>query len=337
MTSRAALRTWSVAAFTLWVTAGLAASSTDQVRKAGGVLDVRVLNPLGAPVQDVWVRAWPAEGTAPKGPDEVSDKGLTDSKGRIRLAVPETGSYKVEARIWIKTATASTTVHVLPGPDATPVELRLATGFEVSGRVVGENGAGVPGADVTLTDGADLGLWATTKPDGSLTGRVLVDGTRLSGGSVSAQSEEGYERFVRTAHDGTFTLDRLAAGPVTLRVTDNQVFAGLQTVQLTKNQKVSISLATGSLAGRVLTATGGPVGGAWVNLDAWPPARNKPEGALGDAFTLTRTDGTFQIPRIGAGTYRIRISQGGFAPVETTAEVPPGGSSAPVAVALKPQ
>lgn len=431
----------------------------------GGVLDVRVLNREGVPVVDAWVRVSPAAGPAPGATGE--SKRPTDSTGQCRIIVPEAGVYEVTAEASGAAAVAS--VRVVPGPEVTPVELRFSSGVAVSGRVIGEDGAGTAGAAVSLDDETGRGPGTTTAADGSfvfplvfdddyrlrarwedfqadpldvtvagspvqglelrlrlhkpekgrasltvrilgltpeeipkvritasgpdsptrygrpdsdgvhrferlrpgswyvtatagdreahgtvqipdgaaqaaldlvfrkgltLTGRVLVDGAPLSSGSVDAWSQDNYIVSARTAHDGTFTLGSLAAGPVTLLIAGSQGFAGLHTVQLTEDQEVALSLVTGRLAGRVLTATGEPVEGATVSLEAWLPDFGGPVSAPGGR---TGADGAFDIPGLGAGPYQIKVRKEGFVPAEATAEVPAGGSSAPVSVVLRPR
>ncbi len=168
----------------------------------------------------------------------------------------------------------------------------------------------------------------------TLTGRVLVDGAPLSGAQVAVHDKESFRSGAQTAYDGTFRLRNVSAGPLTLLISGPQGLGGFRTLTLTESQDVKIELATGRLAGTVRSATGEPVEDALVRLEAWLPVLQIP---FGEAFARTAADGTFEVPRLGAGTYKVKISKERFAPVEITAEVPAGGSAPPVQVLMKPQ
>lgn len=56
-----------------------------------------------------------------------------------------------------------------------------------------------------------------------------------------------------------------------------------------------------------------------------------------ESVARTGADGAFELSRVAAGSYKIKASKEGFAPAETTAEVPPGGGGPPVSMLLKPQ
>jgi hypothetical protein len=174
----------------------------------------------------------------------------------------------------------------------------------------------------------DLGL-----PKGlAVTGRVLMDGKPLSGGSVEARG--GNTNSAQTAYDGTFTLQGLSGGPLILVIKNSNGFAGIRTFPLTEDRKVSIELSTGRLRGRVATVAGEPVDDAAVSVDAWIPEIRSTVSAPG---AQTGADGGFEIPGLAAGTYKVKISKKGFAPVETTVEVPPGAGGPPMEILLTPR
>jgi protocatechuate 3,4-dioxygenase beta subunit len=168
----------------------------------------------------------------------------------------------------------------------------------------------------------------------TLTGRVLVDGVPLSEAGIAVHSKETFRSGTQTAYDGTFRLRNVSSGPVTLVISGPQGLGGVRKLTLTESQEIKIELTTGRLTGAVVLATGEPVEDALVRLQAWLPDH---QFLFGESVARTGPDGTFEVPRLGTGTYKIKISKGGFAPAEATAEVRAGGSSAPVAIVLKPQ
>jgi protocatechuate 3,4-dioxygenase beta subunit len=168
----------------------------------------------------------------------------------------------------------------------------------------------------------------------TLAGRVLLDGKPLPGGDVQAWGMERSVAYTRTAHDGSFKLAGLTAGMATLVVMGSQGFAGTQAFQVTEDQEVSIALSTGRLSGQVLAATGEPVEDATVVLDAWIAELGTSISAPG---ARTGADGSFEIPRLGTGTYKIKVLKEGFVTTEATAEVTTGGGGPPVEILLKPR
>ena len=99
-----------------------------------------------------------------------------------------------------------------------------------------------------------------------------------------------------------------------------------------ESQEIAIELMTARLSGRVSAVTGEPVEDAMVRVNAWIPELKIAFSAPG---TRTGEDGRFEIPRIVAGTYRLTVSQEGFAPAELTVDVPVGGEKT-LEILLKP-
>ncbi|HKV08103.1 MAG TPA: carboxypeptidase-like regulatory domain-containing protein, partial [Thermoanaerobaculia bacterium] len=160
----------------------------------------------------------------------------------------------------------------------------------------------------------------------TLTGRVLLDGAPWSGVQVLANQVDDAESgsgIATTAYDGRFTIPSLPPGRYSVVVTS---FGGLgynQGVEITGDRDVTIDVATGRLSGRVVSAAGGdPVPGALVSLEGVDPE-------LGSTFLgpSVRTDeaGSFEIPRLAPGTYKVSVVRERFAPAETTLVVRPGG------------
>lgn len=114
-------------------------------------VDVRVLDSAGNPVPGVWVRADPEPLVTPSSllfsSALRSEEPSTDSEGRVRIEVPEPGTYRISTLGW--GSRQSTSVEV--PPDTTPrVELRLPETAQISGRVVGKDGWGISGAQIAF-------------------------------------------------------------------------------------------------------------------------------------------------------------------------------------------
>jgi uncharacterized GH25 family protein len=230
------------------------------------------------------------------GQSEMANPVPADREGAYRFERLTPGTWRIEA-MDSRQREALGTVEIPPGIPAVEFDLKFPTGF-------------------------------------TLTGRVLVDGVPLSEAIVRAQGKEGFDPNGRTAYDGTFELRDLPAGLTTLVVSGPQGLGAVRTLMLTESQDIKIELATGRLAGTVVSATGEPVEDALIRLEAWSTGV---ESSFAQSVARTSADGAFQFPRIAAGTYKIKVSKDGFAPVETTAEVPPGGGGPPMSVLLKPQ
>jgi carboxypeptidase family protein len=142
----------------------------------GAFLEVRVLGPEGDPLPDAFVRA---QAVSP-GPPSFSDsdhrawmfnRGFshTDEEGTCSVELPGPGSYKVMVSPSTSMSSRVTSVLVEAGPGKTPVEVRLAKGVSVSGRVTSRNGEGIPNAGIQLSPVQEGGATYTagSLPDGS--------------------------------------------------------------------------------------------------------------------------------------------------------------------------
>lgn len=146
----------------------------------GGNATVRgiVLGPRGAPVPDANVRAFAMPEDGVGDPFAPSAATVSDEEGRFELSVP--------GGMCIPSADAGTlALGVDAGASAPPwqlvagvlrdeVELRLADGGTVTGRVTGPDGEPAAGAEIA----GDLGYLATTGDDGRFTIEAMPPGER---------------------------------------------------------------------------------------------------------------------------------------------------------------
>jgi hypothetical protein len=115
------------------------------------ILEVTVLDETGEPVAgaDVMVR--------PDEPWEENDELLmdspeemqlvrTDAWGRSRIEIMGPGKYELTVQLRSRSASS----RLSAGPGVTPVQVQLARGLQVSGRVTDREGFGIPLANVTL-------------------------------------------------------------------------------------------------------------------------------------------------------------------------------------------
>jgi sarcosine oxidase gamma subunit len=166
----------------------------------------------------------------------------------------------------------------------------------------------------------------------TLSGRVLVDGAPLAGAEVQALSHNGENtRTSRTAYDGRFTIQGLAPGDLFLLVSGPGGIGGSRSFRMTESREMPVELSTGRLAGTV-TAAGEPVEDATLEVEGWVPELKVPF-----SFTSAHSaaEGAFEVPRLGAGLYRITVRKGGFATTEVRIEIFAGRETA-VEVRLKP-
>jgi hypothetical protein len=218
--------------------------------------------------------------------DDVAESVQPDREGIYRFERLSPGEWRVEAHVF-RERSAWGEVEIPPG---------------------------VPAVELNLEFKGDL----------TLTGRISVDGSLLSGAAVRAWTKPDAIRTTRTAYDGTFTLPNLTVGSLTLIIVSTEGFGGSRTLRLTESQQISIELSTGRLTGRVLSTTGEPVVDAAVSVEGVVPALRTSFSVPG---VRTAADGTFEIPRLVTGTYKLTIAKEGFAPAERTVEVPAGNES----------
>jgi hypothetical protein len=97
--------------------------------------------------------------------------------------------------------------------------------------------------------------------------------------------------------------------------------------------EIAIEIATGRLLGKVVSAGGDPVEDAAVEVSGWVEDLQMPFTSL---EVRSGAGGLFEVPRLGAGLYRIVAVKPGFTAAEARVEVKPGQENA-VEVRLTPK
>jgi Carboxypeptidase regulatory-like domain len=261
----------------------------------GVQLDVRVLGAAGEPAVDALVEAEPEAGAGR--PFEYQGAACTtDLRGRCRLAVPEAGLYTVRATA--QGAAAAARVEAAGG--IILVEIRLASGVEVSGWVIDEDGVAVSRASIVLT--SPTGEFQTfTEPDGNFRFSGVADG-------------QYRVRAVQTLTSASSAvLEILVAGrPV---------------------RNLELRFQAGALlTGRVTGLEAGERREAVVSAAPEPPRYGDP-GLSGYVDAL----GEYRIPGLTTGEWKVRAHTATGRQAEGTLRIDPGAKTARLDLELPPR
>ncbi len=204
---------------------------------------------------------------------------FTDAEGAFAFEAVTAGTWQVSTGVF---------------ENGAPGEVR-------SGIVVGSEGTVVVDFDVAA------------EGRGVLTGSVRLSGAPAAGAMVRVQdpSGSGAEVSTTTAADGTFRLEGVPTGSVRVFVQTldgNSIVRFAEVDDKTLTGTLVVALGSSAVRGRVLSAAGEPVAGAWVTLEIL--------GGEGDVWSrvkaqkTTATDGTYEAKGLEGGTYVLRVSAG---------------------------
>lgn len=211
----------------------------------------------------------------------------TDAEGRFTLEGLRAGTYEVSATHAGLDALRS--IELEPGMDTEGVLLELGTHARVTG---------------TVRD---------------------PDGQPIAGASVWVRSQ-GSSETTRTASDGTYTLGPIPPGAQELLATAPRYQTSSSTVNVTVAPPATQDLTLAPvpvLQGRVVSATGQPLAGVRLELEADDPGQE--EHRYWMESTSSEEDGTFVLETFGPAGYRLRASHDGFLPADQTVRAPSTG------------
>ncbi|HEX6903936.1 MAG TPA: carboxypeptidase-like regulatory domain-containing protein [Thermoanaerobaculia bacterium] len=200
---------------------------------------------------------------------------VTDEEGAFSFENVAPGPIEVGASAPGRQRAQLEGLEVKAGQELTGVELLLAPGGVVEGRVSAD-GRPMPGVEVavlapTANDFSFPDLQATTDGDG----QFRIDGIPPGPRTVEAKAE-GYRRAVR----------------------DVEVTAETKTVELVLERGLDVS-------GRVVDDAGNPIASVTVRLLAGRNILNAPQ-------TVTGADGAFTVGGLQDGTYRLMAHKEGY-------------------------
>jgi hypothetical protein len=182
---------------------------------------------------------------------------------------------------------------------------------------------------VEIEPGLDFATLDLEAPDGlTLTGRLQVDGTALSGAHIIAVAQ-GRDKAASSrsetwsAHDGSFRLTGLRPGRFQIVGSSLDGLGFSRVLDLKEDRDIPFDIATGALTGHVLTAAGQPVADAVLAIDGGDPSQG---AGFSGPNAHSDEQGSFTLPHLTAGSYKITVRKEGFAPTESRIVVTPGGT-----------
>jgi RNA polymerase sigma factor (sigma-70 family) len=266
----------------------------------GSSIEGRVTGTDGAAIARARVEARPVmEAEVPPRLRDIKDRlppprgvvAFTGTDGGYRLGPLAAGSYQIEVSALDHARKVIEPVEV-SGP-LSRVDVALDSGGAISGRVIGDSGQPIAGAEVLALAGAVPGERS----------RMDVLQVLGSGGDrVNSTKSDG---------DGRFELTRLPAGEVTLAA----LAPGFQPALLegaAPGERIPdlVLVRYARLSGRVLDGTtGSPVPRFQVRIDFKDPGTGDgTPPATRTERTIEGADGSFVLEDLAPGTYEIKVS-----------------------------
>ncbi|TAK62277.1 MAG: carboxypeptidase regulatory-like domain-containing protein, partial [Dehalococcoidia bacterium] len=276
---------WSLATL-VSVSSGVETTGIDFAMVEGAKISGTVRDALGTPIAGAYISV-ERDGGYGYGSTYAGADGayLIDTlpAGNYRvyaLATDYPGQYYDGTYDW----SAATLVSASPGIETAGIDFALSIGGRISGTVTDVLGTPIAGAWVSASlDVCCSGNSAITAPDGTYTIRGLRPGDyRVSSFTYG---------YVEQYYSGT--RDWSAA---TLVATSS----GSETTGIDFTLEES-----GNLSGIVTDVFGAPIGDAWVYATD--------VGGAGGGSIYTASDGTYLLPNLPPGTYRVEAQKAGFA------------------------
>ncbi len=254
----------------------------------GGSIAGRVLDDAGSAVVAATVRpsvslTTPAEWNGPLS-NVLSTTAQTDSDGRFKLeGLPAHKAYTVRASHKDYAQGSAKGVPVGPREAVEGIEIALARGGAIRGRVLDAQGGGIAGASVQASE------------------EKQVEEQRWM-----SFAEDSNGKNAATDADGNYVLSPLGAARYTVRAQARDRMSASQTgVEVADGKptdRVDLVLGAGeTLRGRVTDAEGQPISG--VNLNAY---------AEESAQTQTGADGRFELKGLKKGQVQLNLYRQGF-------------------------
>ena len=271
------------------------------ILEAGIAIRGFVRDPAGGGVGGADVRAQTA-GPPFSAPWTTADT-QSEPDGAFVITGLSEGSYRVEARA---PGFAPADQTAVPGGDAVVIE--LSPGGAVTGVVVDESGLPVEGAQVSVEAAGRSSFFLSMRQQAP----------RTSGG------------------DGRFTIEDLAEETYTLRASAPDLAPeSVAEVKVTPGRTTDVGRVRlrkgGIVRGTVVSAGGGPVGGASIYVRSSDRDRRVRTDA---PSATTSANGTFDVAGVPAGSADVLATHPRHAPGNTSVEVDPAKGPAEARVVL---
>jgi hypothetical protein len=139
-------------------------------------------------------------------------------------------------------------------------------------------------------------------------GDLPLAGVRVSARGVDVQSSGQVE----TDQDGRFDLEGLEPGSYRISVVDwSDALSHEESVSLQQDTEITIEIPVARITGRVVEAASeAAIAGATVSL---APENGGAAAGRPSFGAVSRTDGTFEMERVGDGSYRLTAVKDGYA------------------------